>query len=148
MTPNKITVSASASGVDTKWWIIDAAGMKVGRLATQVATLLRGKHKPSFTPHTECGDGVIVINADKVELAPKRATQKVYHWYTGYPGGGRTETFQEAMARHPERVIERAVWGMLPKNRLGRRLQKNLRVYVGENHPHTAQQPETLELKK
>ncbi|MCB0713904.1 MAG: 50S ribosomal protein L13 [Ignavibacteriae bacterium] len=148
MTPNKITASVKASDANSKWWVIDATGMKVGRLATQVATLLRGKHKPTFTPHTECGDAVVVINADKVELAAKRAAQKEYNWYTGYPGGRRTETFQEAMARHPERVIERAVWGMLPKNRLGRRLYKNLRVYAGEAHPHTAQVPEVLDIKK
>ncbi|MGE3802322.1 MAG: 50S ribosomal protein L13 [Candidatus Kapaibacterium sp.] len=148
MTPIKITASVKASDANSKWWVIDATGMKVGRLATQVATLLRGKHKPTFTPHTECGDAVVVINADKVELASKRAAQKEYNWYTGYPGGRRTETFQEAMARHPERVIERAVWGMLPKNRLGRRLYKNLRVYAGEAHPHTAQVPEVLDIKK
>ena len=148
MTPKKFTASAKAADIETKWWVVDAEGQKVGRLASQIATVLRGKHKPSFTPHAECGDAVVVINADKVELAPKRAIHKEYNWYTGYPGGRRTETFQEAMERHPERVIERAVWGMLPKNRLGRRLHKNLRVYAGEAHPHKAQQPEPLELKK
>lgn len=148
MTPDKVTVSAKAGEVDRRWVVVDAAGMKVGRLATQVATVLRGKHKPSFTPHVDCGDFVVVINADKVELAPKRAAQKEYNWYTGYPGGRRTETFQEAMDRHPERVIERAVWGMLPKNRLGRQVYRKLRVYAGEAHPHTAQKPETLEIKK
>ena len=147
MTPEKITASAKAEDVTTRWWVVDATGHKVGRLASQVATILRGKHKPNFTPHTECGDAVVVINAEKVELAPKRAVQKEYNWYTGYPGGRRTETFQQTMAKHPERVIERAVWGMLPKNRLGRRLYRNLRVYTGADHPHTAQQPETLELK-
>ena len=147
MTPDKVTVSAKGSEVERNWWVVDASGHKVGRLASQIATILRGKHKPSFTPHVDCGDFVVVINADKVELAPKRAAQKEYDWYTGYPGGRRTETFQEAMDRHPERVIERAVHGMLPKNRLGRQINKKLKVYAGESHPHTAQQPKTLELK-
>lgn len=148
MTPEKITVSAREADVDKKWWVVDASGQTVGRLASQIATMLRGKHKPLFTPHNDCGDFVVVINADKVELATKRALQKEYNWYTGYPGGRRTETFQQAMQKHPERVIERAVWGMLPKNRLGRRIYKKLRVYSGAEHPHTAQQPEPLELKK
>lgn len=147
MTPQKFTVSAKGSEVEKNWWVVDASGQKVGRLASQIASILRGKHKPSFTPHVDCGDFVVVINAEKVELAPKRAAQKEYDWYTGYPGGRRTETFQEAMQRHPERVIERAVRGMLPKNRLGRQINKKLRVYAGEDHPHTAQQPKTLELK-
>lgn len=148
MTPDKITVSAKESEVEKKWWIVDASGQKVGRLASQVASILRGKHKAIYTPHVDCGDFVVVINADKVELAPKRALQKKYTRYTGYPGGLRTETFQQAMEKHPERVIERAVHGMLPKNRLGRRIEKKLRVYSGEEHPHVAQQPQTLELKK
>lgn len=147
MTPDKYTVSAKGSEVERKWWIVDASGQKVGRLASQIATILRGKHKPSFTPHVDCGDFVVVINAEKVELAPKRAAQKEYDWYTGYPGGRRTETFQEAMERHPERVIQRAVHGMLPKNRLGRQINKKLKVYAGEVHPHTSQQPKALELK-
>ncbi len=147
MTPDKFTRSAKGSEVEKKWWIVDASGQKVGRLASQIATILRGKHKPSFTPHVDCGDFVVVINASKVELAPKRAAQKEYDWYTGYPGGRRTETFQEAMERHPERVIERAVHGMLPKNRLGRQINKKLKVYAGDTHPHTAQQPSVLELK-
>lgn len=147
MTPDKYTVSAKGSEVERKWWIVDASGQKVGRLASQIATILRGKHKPSFTPHVDCGDFVVVINAEKVELAPKRAAQKEYDWYTGYPGGRRTETFQEAMERHPERVIQRAVHGMLPKNRLGRQINKKLKVYAGEDHPHTSQQPKALELK-
>ncbi len=147
MTPDKYTVSAKGSEVERKWWVVDASGQKVGRLASQIATILRGKHKPSFTPHVDCGDFVVVINADKIELAPKRAAQKEYDWYTGYPGGRRTETFQEAMERHPERVIERAVHGMLPKNRLGRQINKKLKVYAGETHPHMAHQPKALELK-
>ena len=148
MTPEKFTVSAKGSEVEKKWWVVDASGQKVGRLASQIASILRGKHKPSFTPHVDCGDFVVVINADKVELATKRAIYKEYDWYTGYPGGRRTESFQEAMQRHPERVIERAVRGMLPKNRLGRQINKKLKVYAGEDHPHTAQQPKPLELKK
>lgn len=148
MTPQKYTVSAKGSEVERKWWVVDASGQKVGRLASQVATILRGKHKPSFTPHVDCGDFVVIINAEKIELAPKRAAQKEYNWYTGYPGGRRTETFQEALQRHPERIIERAVRGMLPKNRLGREINKKLKIYAGEAHPHTAQQPQPLELKK
>lgn len=148
MTPQKYTVSAKGSEVERTWWVVDASGQKVGRLASQVATILRGKHKPSFTPHVDCGDFVVIINAEKIELAPKRAAQKVYDWYTGYPGGRRTETFQEALQRHPERIIERAVRGMLPKNRLGRQINKKLKIYAGEEHPHTAQQPQPLELKK
>lgn len=148
MTPQKYTVSAKGSEVERKWWVVDASGQKVGRLASQVATILRGKHKPSFTPHVDCGDFVVIINAEKIELAPKRAAQKEYNWYTGYPGGRRTETFQEALQRHPERIIERAVRGMLPKNRLGREINKKLKIYPGGDHPHTAQQPQPLELKK
>ena len=148
MTPQKYTVSAKGSEVERKWWVVDASGQKVGRLASQVATILRGKHKPSFTPHVDCGDFVVIINAEKIELAPKRAAQKEYNWYTGYPGGRRTETFQEALQRHPERIIERAVRGMLPKNRLGREINKKLKIYAGDEHPHTAQQPQPLELKK
>ena len=146
MNPDKVTRSVKAEEVDPKWWIVDATGMKVGRLASKVATILRGKHKPSFTPHIACGDFVVVVNADKIELAPKRAAMKEYDWYTGYPGGRRTESFAEAMSKHPERVVERAVHGMLPKNRLGRRINKQLKVYAGSEHPHGAQQPEVLEL--
>jgi len=146
MMPEKMTVSAKGSDIVRKWYVVDAAGQTVGRLATQVATILRGKHKPQFTPHMDCGDFVVVINADKIELAPTRAAQKTYNWYTGYPGGRRVETFQQAMDRHPERVIERAVKGMLPKNRLGRQLNKKLKVYAGADHPHTAQKPEALTL--
>ncbi len=146
MSPDKVTRSVKAEEVNAKWWVVDATGQKVGRLASKVATILRGKHKPSFTPHIACGDFVVVINADKIELAPKRAAMKEYDWYTGYPGGRRTESFAEAMQRHPERVVERAVHGMLPKNRLGRKINKQLKVYAGADHPHTAQKPEVLEL--
>lgn len=146
MTPEKMTVSAKEAEVTKQWWVVDASGQTVGRLASQIARILRGKHKALYTPHVDCGDFVVVINADKVEIATKRALQKEYNWYTGYPGGRRTESFQQAMQKHPNRVIERAVRGMLPKNRLGRRVFKKLRVYNGAEHPHTAQKPEQLEL--
>jgi large subunit ribosomal protein L13 len=142
-----MTVSAREADVEKKWWVVDASGQTLGRLASQVATILRGKHKPLFTPHVDCGDFVVIINADKIEIATKRAEQKIYLHHTGYPGGQRSKTFRQMMETTPERVIERAVKKMLPKNRLGRRMGTKLKVYAGEEHPHTAQKPETLELK-
>jgi large subunit ribosomal protein L13 len=142
-----MTVSAREVDVEKKWWVVDASGQTLGRLASQVASILRGKHKPLFTPHIDCGDFVVVINADKIEIATKRAEQKVYLHHTGYPGGQRSKTFRQMMETTPERVIERAVKKMLPKNRLGRRMGTKLKVYAGGEHPHTAQKPETLELK-
>jgi large subunit ribosomal protein L13 len=143
-----MTISAKESEVEKNWWVVDATGMTLGRLASRVAFVLRGKHKPLFTPHIDCGDFVVVINAEKIELAAKRAQQKKYFHYTGYPGGQRVKTFQQLIDTHPERVIEAAVKGMLPKNRLGRRLIKKLKVYAGTEHPHTAQQPQPMELNK
>jgi large subunit ribosomal protein L13 len=142
-----MTVSAREVDVEKKWWVVDASGQTLGRLASQVATILRGKHKPLFTPHVDCGDFVVVVNADKIEIATKRAEQKIYLHHTGYPGGQRSKTFRQMMETTPERVVERAVKKMLPKNRLGRRMGMKLKVYAGGEHPHTAQQPETLELK-
>jgi large subunit ribosomal protein L13 len=147
MTPEKMTRSVRATDVEQAWWVVDATDKTVGRLASQVASVLRGKHKASFTPHVDCGDAVVVINADKIKIAPKRARMKEYRWYTGYPGGLRSETFEQAVQKHPERIVERAVKGMLPKNRLGRQIVKKLRVYAGADHPHKAQQPKVLELK-
>ena len=145
--PDKMTVSAREVDVEKKWWVVDASGQTLGRLASQIATILRGKHKPLYTPHVDCGDFVVVVNADKIEIATKRAEQKIYLHHTGYPGGQRSKTYRQMMETTPERVVERAVKKMLPKNRLGRRMGMKLKVYAGGEHPHTAQQPETLELK-
>ena len=128
--------------------LIDANGEVLGRLASQIAKILRGKNKPSFTPHVDCGDNVIVINADKVKLTGKKMTEKVYVRHTGYPGGQRFATPAEYLKRKPTFVIEKAVKGMLPKNRLGEALLKNLKVYAGEEHPHAAQNPKTIKLNE
>lgn len=146
MNPDKMTVSAKEAQVEKKWWVVDAQGQTLGRLASQVAAILRGKHKPLFTPHIDCGDFVVVVNADKIEIAPRRALQKEYVRYTGYPGGQRITSYRQMMEKHPERIIELAVQRMLPKNRLGRRIIGKLKVYAGETHPHAAQKPQSLEL--
>lgn len=145
--PDKMTVSAREADVQKQWFVVDAAGQTLGRLASQIAYVLRGKHKPLFTPHIDCGDYVVVINADKIEVAQTRAEQKEYVHHTGYPGGQRVKSFRQMLETHPDRIIEEAVRGMLPKNRLGRRLITKLKVYAGDNHPHVAQKPSTLELK-
>src|SRR5690606_26672897 len=124
----------------------DAAGQRVGRLATQIASVLKGKHKPSYTPNQPGGDFVIVINADKVALTGRKLDQKVYTRYSGYQGGLKSTTAREVLAKHPERVLEHAVWGMLPKTRMGRKLIRRLKVYAGDTHPHEAQQPRKMEL--
>lgn len=142
-----MTVSAKESEVEKQWWVVDASGQTLGRLASQVASILRGKHKPLFTPHVDCGDFVVVVNADKITVATKRAEQKEYIRHTGYPGGQRVTTFRQMNEQHPERVIEIAVKKMLPKNRLGRRIITKLKVYAGDQHPHLAQKPQQLELK-
>lgn len=131
---------------EPRWVLIDAAGLTLGRLATQIATIIRGKHRPDYTPHLGNGDFVVVVNAEKVVLTGGKLDNKVYTRYTGYQGGLRTETARVALAKHPERVIEHAVYGMLPKGRLGRRLHNRLKVYKGERHPHAAQQPAKLEI--
>ena len=133
---------------ERKWYVVDATGQTLGRLASQVATLLRGKHKPTFTPHLDMGDFVIVINAEKIELTGRKWTDKIYYRHSGYPGGLKARTAAEMHKTFPERMIELAVRGMLPKNRLGRQLFTKLKVYRGETHPHAAQQPEVYELKK
>jgi large subunit ribosomal protein L13 len=145
--PDKMTVSAREVDVQKNWWVVDATGQTLGRLASQVAHILRGKHKPLFTPHIDCGDFVVVVNADKIEVAPKRAEQKVYIHHTGYPGGQRIKSYRQMMDTTPERIIEIAVKRMLPKNSLGRRMGMKLKVYAGGEHPHSAQKPQTLELK-
>ena len=141
------TRSANKETVEKNWVLIDAEDQVLGRLASGVAYLLRGKHKPDFTPHVDGGDNVIVINADKVKLTGKKMTDKEYVRYTGYPGGKRISTPQDLMKKFPERIIEKAVKGMLPKNRLGKDIYRNLFVYAGEEHPHKAQKPQKMDLK-
>ncbi len=140
------TYSAKAQDVERKWYVVDAQGKTLGRLATQIATILRGKHKPIYTPHVDCGDFVIVINAEKVQTTGRKLDQKKYYRHSGYPGGLREITLRDQLRRFPERVIEAAVKGMLPKSKLGRAMYKKLKVYAGPNHPHAAQNPEPLEL--
>ena len=140
----KVTRSFKTSDTLQKWHLVDAEGKTLGRLATHVARLLRGKHKPEFTPNADLGDFVIVVNASKVKVTGKRQELKEYFHYTGYPGGATFEKFQEILQKHPERVIEHAVRGMLPHNRLGRSIFKKLKVYGGPEHPHKAQKPEVL----
>jgi len=140
------TVSANKATVTKEWVVIDATDQVLGRLASRIALILRGKNKPSFTPHVDCGDNVIVINADKVRLTGKKMTDKVYVRHTGYPGGQRFATPKELLNRKPLAVVEHAVKGMLPKNRLGAELFRNLFVYAGPEHPHEAQQPKQIHL--
>ncbi|MBS6525088.1 50S ribosomal protein L13 [Aedoeadaptatus acetigenes] len=140
------TTMAKANEVDRKWYVIDAEDKVLGRLATEVATLLRGKHKPIYTPHVDTGDYVIVINADKVKLTGTKWDNKIHASHTGYPGGRREVVYKEIREKHPERVIEYAVKGMLPKSRLGRSMFGKLKVYAGPDHPHEAQKPEVYEV--
>ena len=142
----KTTKSVKPAEVEKKWHLIDADGLVVGRVATIIANILRGKHKPSFTPHVDCGDHVVIINADKVRFTGKKLTDKLYHRFTGYIGNLKTESLGQALERHPERVIEMAVKGMLPKNTLGRAMYRKLKVYKGAEHPHAAQQPQPLDI--
>ena len=135
------TVSANKNTVQKNWVLVDVADQPLGRISSFIARLIRGKHKTNFTPHVDTGDYVVVINAEKVKLTGKKMTEKQYISYTGYPGGQRFETPQELLQKHPERIVEYAVKGMLPKNRLGRALFNNLHVYVGSEHPHEAQKP-------
>jgi large subunit ribosomal protein L13 len=140
------TYTPKATEIDRKWWVVDAEGKVLGRLASEVAQVLRGKHKPMFTPHLDTGDYVVVVNAEKVRLTGKKAEQKTYFRHSGYMGGDKHIPFERMLAEHPERVIELAVKGMLPKNNLGRLIRKKLKVYAGPEHPHEAQQPENLEI--
>lgn len=135
------TYSAKASELAPRWYVIDAEGQVLGRLATQIAQVLRGKHKPTFTPHLNCGDFVIVINAAKVDVTGKRLDQKMYYRHSQYPGGLKTESLRQMLARHPDRVIQHAVKGMLPHNKLGDDMMDRLKVYGGPDHPHQAQKP-------
>ncbi|MCG8506990.1 MAG: 50S ribosomal protein L13 [Sphingomonadales bacterium] len=141
------TFSAKPSDIDKKWLLVDADGVVLGRLASVVANRLRGKHKPIYTPHMDCGDNVIVINAEKVKLTGKKRSDKIYYRHTGYPGGIKSQTAGEILeGRFPERVVEKAVQRMIPKGPLGRQQMRNLRVYAGTEHPHEAQQPEVLDV--
>ena len=140
------TVSGNKETANKKWLVVDAEGQTVGRLASKVAKIIRGKHKTNFTPHADCGDNVIVINAEKVSFSGTKLQDKEYVRYTGYPGGQRITSAQEMLQKHPERLIEKAVKGMLPKNKLGRKLYTNLKVYVGPEHKQEAQKPEVFNL--
>ena len=143
---NGKTYMAKPADVQPKWYVVDAKGKVLGRLAAEIANVLRGKNKPEFTPHVDTGDFVIVVNADKVKLTGKKRNQKLYYWHSGYPGGLRSRTAAQMLASKPEEVIRRAVWGMMPKNTLSRNQMKKLKVYAGPDHPHMAQQPQPLEI--
>jgi large subunit ribosomal protein L13 len=140
------TFVPKAEEVERGWFVVDAEGQTLGRLATRVATILRGKHKPIYSPSMDCGDYVVVINAEKIAVTGRRMDQKTYYHYSGYPGGLSEITLREQLRRHPNRVVEKAVKGMLPKNALGRKMFKKLKVYAGGEHPHQAQQPVPLEI--
>lgn len=140
------TFTAKSEEIEREWYVIDAEGQTLGRLASAVALILRGKHKPIYTPHLDCGDFVIIVNASKVQVTGRKLDQKFYHRHSGYPGGLSSISLRDQLAKHPERVLQAAVKGMLPKNKLGRRMYKKLKVYAGASHPHQAQQPKSMEL--
>ncbi len=140
------TYTPKENEIERAWWIVDAEGHRLGRLATRLAHVLRGKHKPSFTPHLDVGDHIVVINAEKIVLSGKKADQKTYFRHSGYMGGEQHIPFKRMLERHPERVIELAVKGMLPKNTLGRHMRRKLKVYAGSEHPHQGQKPEPLKI--
>ncbi len=140
------TVSTRPQDVDHAWYVVDAENKTLGRMATEIARRLRGKHKPEYTPHVDTGDYIIVINAEKVRVTGNKASDKMYYRHSGYPGGIKSVNFEDLQRKHPGRVIERAVKGMLPRNPLGRAMFKKLKVYAGDEHPHSAQQPQMLEL--
>lgn len=140
------TISANKSTVDKQWLLVDAEGQTLGRLASKVAKILRGKHKTNFTPHVDCGDNVIVINAEKINMSGNKWDEKEYQRYTGYPGGQRSASAKEVLEKYPERIIERSVKGMLPKNKLGADLFRNLKVYAGAEHGQEAQKPKAINL--
>ncbi len=140
------TFSAKPQDIENKWWVIDAQDVVLGRMASHVANMLRGKHKPTYTPHMDCGDNVVIINADKVKLTGKKRENKMYYWHTGHPGGIKERTAEAILSgKYPERVVEKAVERMIPKGPLGRAQLRRLRVYAGTDHPHVAQTPETLD---
>ncbi len=140
------TVFVKKDDADRKWYVIDASGKVLGKLAVRVADYLRGKHKPVFTPNSDTGDFVVIVNAEKVKLTGKKLDQKMYYRHSGYPGGLRADSARGLMAKKPEHIVSEAVWGMLPKNRLGRQMLRKLKVYKGAEHPHAAQRPEDLSL--
>ncbi len=140
------TYTPKASEIDRKWYVVDAEGLTLGRMATEVARVLRGKHKPTFSPHIDTGDHVIIVNASKVVLSPGKAEKKQVHRHTGYPGGIRSTTYADLLDTKPEEAVRRTVRGMVPKNRLGRQMMTKLKVYPGPTHPHAAQQPQALEI--
>lgn len=140
------TYVTNPNEIEREWYVMDATGQTLGRLATRIAHRLRGKHKPIFSPSVDAGDYVIVVNAEKIHVTGRKLDQKIYYRHTGYPGGLKEVTLRNLLQKHPTRVIEHAVRGMLPKNRLGRRMFKKLKVYAGPEHPHAAQQPKPLEL--
>ena len=142
------TVSANAASVEKNWVVVDAEGQTLGRLASKVALLIRGKRKPNYTPHVDCGDNVIIVNAEKVVLSGNKMTDKTYVWHTGYPCGQRTTNPEQIMAKFPERIVEKAVKGMLPKNRLGAELFRNLHVYAGPEHKNEAQKPTAININE
>lgn len=139
------TYTAKPHEIKRDWYVVDASGQTLGRLATRIATVLRGKHKPIYTPHVDCGDFVIVVNADKVHVTGRKREQKFYYRHSGYPGGLKQISLRDQLERHPDRVIRFAVRGMLPKNRLGRQMIKKLKIYATPDHPHQAQQPKAFE---
>lgn len=141
------TFYAKPGEIEREWLLIDAEDMVLGRLATQIAAILKGKTKPTYTPHVDVGDFVVVINAEKIRLTGKKTEQKNYYSHSGYPGGLKEIPFKTMLAKHPERILEKAVRGMLPKNTLGRAMGKKLKVYAGPEHPHTAQEPRKIELE-
>jgi large subunit ribosomal protein L13 len=132
--------------IERDWYVVDAEGETLGRLASRIAPILKGKHKPIYTPHLDCGDFVIIVNAEKVRVTGRKLDQKFYHRHSGYPGGLKSISLRDQLDKYPERVLQAAVRGMLPKNKLGRRMLKKLKVYAGDSHPHQAQQPKSLEL--
>ena len=140
------TYTPKVAEIEREWYVVDAAGKTLGRLASEIARILRGKHKPTYAPHMDCGDFVIVVNADKIRVTGRKLDQKMYYRHSGYPGGLTGITLRRQLEKHPDRVITLAVRGMLPKNRLGRRLIKKLKVYAAPTHPHQAQQPKPLDL--
>ncbi len=142
----RTTFMANPQNVERKWYVVDAEGKTLGRLASQVAAILRGKHKPTFTPHVDCGDYVIIVNAEKIKVTGKKYTDKIYYRHSGYPGGQKAISFEQMIAKRPVRVLELAIKGMLPHNRLGRQMYRKLKVYAGPEHPHAAQKPEPLEI--
>jgi large subunit ribosomal protein L13 len=140
------TWTGKTAEIEREWYVIDAEGQTLGRLASRIAPILRGKHKPTYMPHLDCGDFVVIVNAEKVHVTGRKLDQKFYHRHSGYPGGLTSISLRDQLAKHPDRVLQSAIKGMLPKTKLGRRMLKKLKVYAGPEHPHQAQQPKQLAL--